>query len=56
MQYRVDIGIFHRRGATLMAGKNLRAFPHGIELIFNQGSLIGMDEGQLLRQHAARGP
>ena len=38
-----------------MASKNLHVFPHDIEQIFNRGSLIGMDEGQLLRQYAARG-
>jgi DNA-directed RNA polymerase specialized sigma24 family protein len=38
-----------------MASKNFRAFPQSIEQIFNQGSLIGMEKGQLLRQHGEPG-
>ena len=39
-------------GATQMAGENHGAVLRGIERIFNQGSLTGLSEGQLLRQFA----
>ena len=36
-----------------MAGEEQGAFLRGIERIFNQGSLTGLSEGQLLRRFAA---
>ena len=40
-------------GATRMAIENQSAVVRGIERIFNQGSLTGLSEGQLLRRFAA---
>ena len=37
------------REETTMAGEKQSAFVRGIEHIFNQGSLTGLSEGQLLR-------
>ena len=55
MQYRGEIGIVHRPGATSMAIKNHGMVVRGIERIFNQGSLTGEGEGHLLRQYATQG-
>ena len=38
-----------------MASANQGTFRRGVERIFNQGSLTGMGEGQLLRQYAIEG-
>ena len=53
VQYRIGKRIGTGRGATTMASENHGAVLRGIERIFNQGSLTGLSEGQLLRQFAA---